>query len=87
MVSAAGVEVPCNSLRFTNTCVAVFPSVPGCGTVLKAVDADGNDGAAERIVLRAAARRDLSDAQPTRTGSSRQQNSTFARTPDVRANG
>jgi hypothetical protein len=44
MVSAAGVGVPCNSVLFTNTCVAVFPSAPGCGTVLKAVDADGNAG-------------------------------------------
>jgi len=44
MVSAAGVEVPCNAALASNACVAVFPSAPGCGTVLKAVDADGTRG-------------------------------------------
>ena len=44
MVSAAGVQVPCTTALASNACVAVFPSAPGCGTVLKAVDDDGNAG-------------------------------------------
>jgi hypothetical protein len=43
MVSGAKVKEPCNAL-LGNSCVAVFASAPGCGTVLKAVDARGNEG-------------------------------------------
>jgi len=44
MVSGDGLERPCNALLFSNTCVAVLPSAPGCGTTLRAVDIHGTNG-------------------------------------------
>jgi hypothetical protein len=44
MVSAAGVREPCEAVLTNRSCIATFPTAPGCGTVLKAVDAQGRDG-------------------------------------------
>jgi len=80
-------QVPCAQDVGGLLCVAVFPhgAPSGCTATLRAVDARGRLGDPSRpfCVLASAA----ATVQPTRTGSSRQQNSTFARTPAVRANG
>jgi hypothetical protein len=64
-------------------CVAVFPNgPPGCGVTMRGVDDDGRLGLPSASFC---VRGVEDDDQPA--GSRRQQNSTFARTPGVRANG
>jgi hypothetical protein len=43
MVTAAGVERDCEE-QIPNLCVVEFPSAPGCGVTLRAVDRAGHRG-------------------------------------------
>jgi hypothetical protein len=83
-------RIPCQQDVGGLLCFAFFPkgAPSGCTTTLRAVDDEGRAGrASEPFCVLGSATVSGSGDQLTRTGSSRQQNSTFARTPAVRANG
>ena len=44
LVTAAGVERTCADFLSSSSCRAVFPSAPGCGVTLHAVDSSGEPG-------------------------------------------
>jgi hypothetical protein len=83
-------QIPCRQDVGGVLCLARFPqgAPSGCTTTLRAVDDEGRPGrASEPFCVLGSATTGTSGGQLTRTGSSRQQNSTLARTPAVRANG